>query len=381
MAVPRYRARPVKTSAGSTTWTVCDPRGIPCEDIDDFLHALRARPASVNTIKTYSEHLSALFTYLAIHHVPWDRVEHNDLSDFLVVYRSGVTPFEKRGGGVRGIPTLKGAAAAIRGFYDYQRIDRGRGPQHLRLTREVPAGSRGDPHRFLAHIEARKEKRLVNSLSHGMPPADPKIEIINFEDDFQLMLAACATKRDQLALSAYYDLGLRIGQTIGLKHADLDPRRKEVKVIRREDNPNGALSKRKGEFVVHAGMSRFFSIFRDYLLGEFIAANIDSDYVFINLSKGEIGRPVSYSNMYKQCEAIGMRAGLGPVNPHMLRHTHATALAKAGWTSAEIATRLGHRYSSSADVYIHLANSDLEKRLQETSHLVWPGVADVGNPT
>lgn len=290
-----------------------------------------------------------------------------------------MSPFQKRGGGVRGVPTLEGAAAAIRGFYDYQRIDRGRGPQHLRLTKTVLSNGRGNPHHFLTHVEARKETRLVNSLSHGMPPADPQVQIINFEDDFQLMLAACATKRDQLALSAYYDLGLRIGQTIGLKHGDLDPRRKEVKVVRREDNPNGALSKRKGEFVVHAGVSRFFSIFRDYLLSELIAANIESDFVFVNLSKGEIGRPVSYSNMYKQCETIGRRAGLGPVDPHMLRHTHATALAKAGWTSAEIAARLGHSHSSSADVYIHLANSDVQKRLQETSHLVWPGLGYGGD--
>lgn len=107
MTVPRYRARPVQTSGGSTTWTVCDPRGVPCQDIDDFLHALRARPASVNTVKTYSEHLGALFTYLAIHHVAWDRVEYNDLSDFLVVYRSGVT-FPEAGRRCPGRPHARG---------------------------------------------------------------------------------------------------------------------------------------------------------------------------------------------------------------------------------------------------------------------------------
>lgn len=36
------------------------------------------------------------------------------------------------------------------------------------------------------------------------------------------MLAACSTRRDQLALSGYYDLGLRVGQTLGLKLGDLD---------------------------------------------------------------------------------------------------------------------------------------------------------------
>ena len=45
-----------------------------------------------------------------------------------------------------------------------------------------------------------------------------------------------------------------------------------------------------------------------------------------------------------------LRSRIGPVNPHMLRHTHATALAKAGWTSAEIAARLGQRSAASAEV-------------------------------
>ena len=59
------------------------------------------------------------------------------------------------------------------------------------------------------------------------------------------------------------------------------------------------------------------------------------------------------------------------MTPHMLRHTHATALAKQGWTSAEIAARLGQAFSGSADVYIHLATSDIEARLRETEASVW----------
>ncbi|ORA58466.1 tyrosine-type recombinase/integrase [Mycobacteroides franklinii] len=43
------------------------------------------------------------------------------------------------------------------------------------------------------------------------------------------------------------------------------------------------------------------------------------------------------------------------LHPHTLRPTHATALAKAGWTAPEIAARLGQSHASSADVYIHLA--------------------------
>lgn len=45
MTFPRYRARPVRTSAGSTTWTVCDPRGIPVEDIDVMIQNVWPPPS------------------------------------------------------------------------------------------------------------------------------------------------------------------------------------------------------------------------------------------------------------------------------------------------------------------------------------------------
>ena len=80
---------------------------------------------------------------------------------------------------------------------------------------------------------------------------------------------------------------------------------------------------------------------------------------------------MSYSNAYQLVERIGASAGIADLHPHMLRHTHATALARAGWTAAEIAARLGQSHAASADVYIHLAGDDLAERLRRTEHLVW----------
>ena len=78
---------------------------------------------------------------------------------------------------------------------------------------------------------------------------------------------------------------------------------------------------------------RFFDLYAAYLLGEI--AHVDSDYVFVNLSRPPVGGPMTYSNAYQLIERIGAAAGIDDLNPHMLRHTHATALAKSGWTSAE----------------------------------------------
>jgi integrase/recombinase XerD len=208
--------------------------------------------------------------------------------------------------------------------------------------------------------------RLTSGLSRSLPP----IQIISFENDFQLLLKAATTQRDRLMLSACYDLGLRIGQSLGLRHGDLDPMRRQVSVERRDTNVNDALSKRRGQFSVKAP-SRFFQLYQAYLLDELLPAGIDSDYLFVNLNRKPVGRPLSYSNARQVVIGIADRAGVDRLHPHMLRHTHATALAKAGWTAAEIAARLGQKHASSADVYIHLANDDLDRRLAATQHLIW----------
>lgn len=186
--------------------------------------------------------------------------------------------------------------------------------------------------------------------------------------DFARLLQAASTDRDRLLLSALYDLGLRVGQALGLRHSDLDLMRRRVRVCRREDNANGALSKQRAQFTVDAPR-RFFDLYAAYLLGEI--TDVDSDYVFVNLSRRPRGGPLSYSNAYQLVERIGAAAGIDDLHPHMLRHTHATALARAGWTAAEIAARLGQSHASSADVYIHLAGDDLAERLRRTEHLVW----------
>ena len=93
------------------------------------------------------------------------------------------------------------------------------------------------------------------------------MQVIDFETDFAKLLAAASTTRDRLLLSAQYDLGLRVGQALGLRHGDLNPMRRQVVICRRDDNANGALSKQKTQFIVDAPR-RFFDLYAAYLLGE-----------------------------------------------------------------------------------------------------------------
>lgn len=352
------------TVHGQPSWTVVDAHGLPVDEIEQFLHWLRAVGRSQNTVRSYAQHLSLFYRWLSARGIAWERLVFNELCDFVGVLSVGLPPLQTWRGS-RSPATVKAVSAAVREFYEFHRIE-GRGPAELVLTRnpaKLPRRSRS----FLAHVEQRRPSEVSRLTRPGKQLAET-VQLIEFETDFARLLTAASTDRDRLLLSALYDLGLRIGQALGLRHGDLDPMRRRVQICRREDNENGALSKQRAQFTVDAP-KRFFDLYAAYLLGEIAA--VDSDFVFVNLSRLPAGGPLSYSNAYQLVERIGTAAGIEELHPHMLRHTHATALARAGWTAPEIAARLGQSHASSADVYIHLASDDLAERLRRTEHLVW----------
>lgn len=357
------RAAPV-TVHGQPSWTVVDGGGLPIGEIEQFLHWLRAVGRSQNTVRSYARHLSLFYRWLSARGIVWDNLVFDELCDFVGALSVGLPPLQTWRGS-RSAATVKAVNAGVREFYEFHRVE-GRGPAGLVLSRN-PSRLPRRSHSFLAHVDQRRPSEVSRLTRPGKQPAET-VPVIDFEADFERLLHAASTNRDRLLLSALYDLGLRVGQALGLRHGDLDPMRRRVQVCRREDNENGALSKQLAQFTVEAP-KRFFDLYAAYLLGEI--AELDSDYVFVNLSRPPVGAPLSYSNAYQLVERIGTSAGIDELHPHMLRHTHATALARAGWTAAEIAARLGQSHASSADVYIHLASDDLAERLRRTEHLVW----------
>ncbi|TFD84449.1 transposase [Cryobacterium lactosi] len=357
------------TLSGRRSWTVVGADGIPIDELEAYLGTIRSTGRATNTVKSYARHLSLFWRWLDAAKVDWEKLTFPQLTDFLHVYRRGVYPLERADGRERSQSSTKAVAAAVKEFIDFQRAE-GRGPSQLILTRASRYSVRTS-NAFLAHIEQRApatRNRLVEGFKDaGRPPST-----IDFESDFEKLLTACDTFRDRLLLSAMYDGGMRVGQALGLRHGDLLIPRKHVLVERRDNNLNGATSKTP-DLLDLSMPRRFFDLYADYLLKELMPRRLDSDYLFININQEPLGIPCSYSNIYQQVVSIGARAGIPSLTPHVLRHTHATYLAKMGWTSAEIAARLGQRHAASADVYIHIAADDLDQKLAETSHLIWNG--------
>ena len=82
------------------------------------------------------------------------------------------------------------------------------------------------------------------------------------------VLAAPQRARDRFLLALLAETGMRIGQALGLRHADFVSRAKEVRIVPRADNANGARAKLRSPAMipVTAGLVRCYS---DYMHAEY----------------------------------------------------------------------------------------------------------------
>lgn len=140
----------------------------------------------------------------------------------------------------------------------------------------------------------------------------------------------------------------------------------EIRVIPRLNNINNVQVKSGIERVVHVE-KKLIQWYSAYLIDEY-PEDVDCDFVFVVIKapgKGEVGTPLKYKAAYSLFERLSKRTGI-EVTPHLLRHTHATELIRAGWDMAYVQKRLGHTdIQTTINTYVHLLSADLHKAYKE----------------
>ncbi|MEO0376517.1 MAG: tyrosine-type recombinase/integrase [Cyanobacteria bacterium P01_A01_bin.17] len=149
-------------------------------------------------------------------------------------------------------------------------------------------------------------------------------------EQVQTLIAACDRLRDKFLLCLLYESGMRIGQALGLRHADIESMDNLICIEPRNNNANGARTKTKAAYSVHV-TQELMALYSQYVCEEFceILGNAPSDYVFVNLWEGQKGAPMTYSNVMELLRRLKRKTGIH-IHPHMLRHTHATQLVRSG---------------------------------------------------
>jgi len=305
--------------------------------------------------------LKLFWEYLRDEHLCWKEMDVAQLAAFIPWLRRqdgavvSIVPHQAK----RTNATIDLTLGAVYGLYSYH-IRLGTIPELPLYTLAVPHRGRYKP--FLHGIAQSKPEaaRIVSVKPEGRLP-----KTLNREQ-VQRLLDACAHTRDRLLLALMYETGMRIGQCLGLTHADLSVEDGTLQIVPRTTNPNGARAKTRSSHTIPLP-EPLLHLYTDYLVNELCALEVESlpDFVFVNLWEGEIGRPMSYAAVISLVKRLAKRTAI-PFTPHMLRHTRATIWIKDDHLALPVVSRLLTHTSiqTTNDIYLQLSPTDLKKALQ-----------------
>jgi integrase len=351
--------------SGAESWTVVDADCRPVPVIEAYLAHLAALERSPNTLRAYATSLKLWFEFLAYVDVGWAGAGADDVARFVSWLRAPAANVIvlDNGAGLRAPATVNRHLAGVFGFYDHQARGGVGLAADLVAWRRV---SRGSYKPFLHHVSKAKAvptRPIKLKVPRRVPRTLSAEQVV-------AVLGACRRLRDRFLMALLAETGARIGQALGLRHCDFVSRCREMHIVPRADNANGARAKVGSTTVVpvSAPLVRLYSEYMHVEYGE-----LDSDYVFVNLWGGHKGRPMSYPSVDKLVGQLRRRSGVD-FSAHMLRHTHATDLVRRGVPIEVVAHMLTHRSSrTTSETYVHLDTIDIRRALEAAG--VWPDEA------
>lgn len=360
------RAVWAETSGGRRLYLVDDGLNFiqPVKAYLDYLTALEKSP---HTLESYCRHLRYYFTYLGQAQLDWREVKPDDLVGFIQWLRNplrqvkvhplrGESPLTER--------TVNTIVTAVNSFYRYH-IQRGVIFDNPVVYEQIPDRFSGFK-RFLVHLSRGKASRRTLKLK------EPKKRVKTVKDEeLKRFLAATDNLQFKCILLLMREGGLRVSEALGLLIQDIEFHRNGIWVRRRQGLENGALAKGMAE-----GEERFVDLSQPLmsLLDQLVMQHtFDTDHLFVVLKKDAkdkwgqqtYGRPLDRTAVKALFRHYSERSGV-KIHAHMLRHSHATELIRAGWDPSYVQKRLGHRQvQTTLNTYVHLSDEDLSRKWRE----------------
>jgi integrase/recombinase XerD len=350
--------RVIAPDSARESWTVIGDDRRPVAPVESYLAWLSRIERSPNTVRAYAQDLKTFWEFLAARGLAWDRVSLEQLGLFVawlrqpadnVVLLAGAQPRRRAA-------TVNRMLSAVMGLYEFHARH---GVEVARVLVERTRSGRGGYKPFLDGIAPQPSRARPGRLRERRPPRTLSLEQV------AAVLEAQRRLRDRFLFALLFGTGMRIGQALGLRHADFVSHERRVEIVAREDNANRARGKGgHGAVPISSELVRLHS---DYMHEEY--GELDCDYVFVNLWGGRVGRPMSYANVCELIARTRRRVGFH-FTAHMFRHTCAT-LARRGGVPLDIVSRLLTHASTqtTSAIYCHASPEDLRAELERAGVL------------
>jgi site-specific recombinase XerD len=335
-------------------WLVLDDGFTPIQPILVYLTFLDDLDRSPNTVRATAQHLKLFWEFLRDEQLSWTEVDVTHMAAFIRWLRrpepSTISIHPQKA--ARTNATIDQILTSVHGFYDYH--------MKIKSVPDLPL------YRFLM-LPQRHYKPFLHGIAKDKPIRTRVVAVKREErrprtlscEQVQELLDACTRTRDKFLLALLYETGMRIGQALGLRHADLSVEDGEIHIVPRDDNANGARAKTRTAYTIPA-MPSLMQLYTDYLISDLGALEADSlpDYVFVNLWEGEIGRPMTYDSVrslvHRLCKKTGiafiMRDKPRQVNPPA-KQSQLFGVAPVGYNAALDLSHTALRAESEGERY------------------------------
>ena len=170
--------------------------------------------------------------------------------------------------------------------------------------------------------------------------------------------------RNQLLLLLAYDGALRREEVVSLRVDDFDWAAGHI-TIRPESSKSGyqrtvMFSRATGELI-----KRYLWNERTNILAAF--GGEKNGPLFLSESNRNAGRPITLGTFNDVIEHLRMVVDLPQLTTHTFRHLRCTVLKRCGVDLQDIALYAGHQQVATTQIYIHLAPSEVSKRIREAT--------------
>jgi integrase/recombinase XerD len=341
----------------TVSWTVVDENFEPIAPAEAYLAHLEAIERSPNTVRAYASSLRLFFEHLERSGVAWDAVSLDEVGRFVSFLRSPAegTIVIDSGASRRAAATVNRHLAAVFGLYEFHAR---RGVAVAASLVDWRRGGRGSYKPFLDQVGGRSRRSARRPVR--LRPVRRLPETLTAEQ-VAVLLGSCEHLRDRFLIALLAETAMRIGQALGLRHADVISRERTVRIVPRDDNANGARAKCRDEVAIPVSAA-LVRLYTEYLFEEY--GDVDSDYVFVNLFAPPVGRPLRYSAVAGLVERLRARTGID-FNLHMLRHSSASDMIRAGVPIEVVSKILTHaNVTTTSRTYVHLDVEDLRAELE-----------------
>src|SRR5947209_11852136 len=361
-----FRAeRAVSPRDGGVWWVVLDAELAVHREASAFVACLQSADRSPHTVRAYAGRTALFLGWCAAVGVDWRRIELAELGRF----KHWVEVTSTRAGRTRSGATVNAILTAVcellrfcarSGLIEAAVAERLSEPRWLRFTPPgFDAGESGQFRRVRARaVKARAAMPLPEALTG---------------EQLEAVLGCCRRPREQFLVIVLRDTGMRIGEVLGLRRADMhllpDSRALGCAVVgahvhvRHRANPNGALAKSRFPRTVPVS-DVVLASYADYQHERAeLVGDEGTEMVLGNLYHQPLGAPMTYRAAKGFFDRLAGECGF-PVRPHMLRHSAATNWVRAGVDLDVVRALLGHASLASTTVYLHARDEDKRRTVE-----------------